>query len=890
LIVLSELCDFAASDPGLTLRNERATKKALRAERRRAYPDENHDGSIAAQPNRDYYIYPRTFNSNVPISKGLLNAVEFRANQERSLALRKMSFINQWTCAGPFNSAGRMRIVRYHPTNPDILYAGAASGGVWKTTDGGNTWKALTDNFPTLAVGHLVIDPKNPETVFAGTGEGTNNADAVYGTGLYKTTDGGATWNNLLSSITSNDQCVNHIELHPDGSDTILAAVSFNTSSGGLFKTTNGGSSWTNVLAGPARTVVIDRAIKGRVVLGMGYYNGSSLNGIYISDAGGDRYSFSRVTTNLPPADSMGRIEMDASPSYPGAIMAVVVTSAKRAATSSGSSYHGDLDLLGIYRSTNSGTSWERMACSDNPTIKGFMRAQGDYDLFIRFHPTNHKVLYMGGIETWRSTDFGVSWTKVSSQNDPMISTWCDMHSADFNPTNPSQLVVSSDGGIYRTNDCLASKVLWDEMAGNLATMQFYGISIDNSSPKRMLGGTQDRRNNLGMVGNPQWTRLSWGGDGGYTLFDYSSPTRYYVESQFGNIARTDNNGGSFTGITKGLERTDASGNNLMSFVAPFIMHPTNSNILFIGGHKVYRTLNRGSQWIAISDDLTKGLYWTRQFQDMALCNANPNYVWGVTGSTGAAFRSTNAMAAVVDNITWDNVTGTVIGQKLPALYLNSIAVHPVDGNIAYVGTSAFDSKSGVYKTTDGGATWSFMTGSTSTTMLPKCPIGAIAIWDKNPDVVFAGTDVGVYVSTDAGANWMPFGDGLPNVVIDDLKITSDDILFAGTHGRGMWYTSAIVMSQSDVEALPESNAIGAIYPNPCPLNATVPCMITRRTNVRLRVYDASGREVCTVVNQVLSAGSHRFSMNTSNLNSGVYFARLDTDDGHWTRRFAVVR
>ncbi len=874
-------------DPIRQAREAAEMKKETRARNRKAFPDERHDAGAVAHPNRDYYIFPRTFNTSVPISQGVLAAMAHRDGQLRALALRKAAIDNAWTCVGPFNSAGRMRVVRYHPTNPDILYAGAASGGVWKSTNNGASWEPLTDNFPTLAIGHIAIDPRNPETVYAGTGEGTNNADAVYGTGLYKTTDGGATWKNCNIPVSTQDQCVNYVELHPAGADTVFAAMSFGSASGALYKSLNGGATWAKVIDGPARSVLVDRAKPNRVIVAMGYYNGTSTNGIYVSDRNGDRYSFTKVSTNLPPADSIGRIVMDASPSNPGAIMCIMVTSSKRAA-SSGGAYPGDLDLLGIFRSTNSGDSWERMPASNNVSVKGFMRAQGDYNCFVRFHPTNHNIVYMGGIETWRSTDFGVTWTKVSNQNDAMYSTWVDMHWGEFNPVNPNQMMVCGDGGIYRTNNSTDGKPTWQEMATGLATFQFYGISVDASTPKRVLGGTQDRRNNIGQVGNSNWTRLTWGGDGGYTCFDHKLPQTYYVESQYGNIARTDNNGGSFKGITTGLERgTDNS--SLMSFVAPFLMHPTDNRTLFIAGHKVYRTGNQGGQWLPISEDLTKGTYWTRQFQDLSICTQNPNVLWGVTGSTGVVFRSENVMA-LADNVTWANVNGTDVSQKIPALFLNAIAAHPSDPKTAYVGTSAFDPKSGVYKTTDAGATWKFMSGSTPQTSLPKVPVGAIAVWERNPEVVFVGTDVGVYVSTDGGANWRPFGEGLPTVVIDDLKITPDDILFAGTHGRGAWMASAIITVDAEAQPTARTFTLGRNYPNPVASTTTLPFTIIERTHVRLAVYDASGRCVQTLVDDVRMPGDHLVQLDAARLQPGVYFYRLETGTERMTRKLAIVR
>ncbi len=860
-------------------------KQEQKAIDRQAWPDAQREAQPV--PHLDYYVYPRTFQSSVSVREGLAAAVSHRDAQIQALSLRKALFSNTWSCGGPFNAAGRMRIVRYHPSDPSIMYAGAAAGGVWKTTNSGASWFPLTDMLPTLAVGHLAIDPRNPETVYVGTGEGSNNYDAVYGNGLYKTTDGGRSWRNILTSIPNGDQCINQVELHPLGADTIFCAVSFGGSSGGVFKTTDGGGSWKNVLPGPARSVIVDRSNPRRVIAGMGYYNGTSLNGIFVSESNGDRFTFTKVTDNLPAPDSSGRIVLDQSISHPGTIFAAIVFAARRAPTSAGSSYPGDMDFMGLYKSTTGGTSWTRLPASDNASFKTFMRAQGDYNLFVRVHPTNPDIIFMGGIETWRSTNGGQSFTKISKQGDNLANAWVDMHSADFDPIDPKTLVVTGDGGVYRTRDCLANSVVWNELATNLATYQFYGIDFDRQNTSRVVGGTQDRRNNIGVVGNPNWTLLSWSGDGGYTAFDHKVPSTFYVESQYGNIARTDNNGGTFTRITNGLERTSGT-SEYMSFIAPFLMHPTNNNVLFIAGNKVYRTNGKGAQWVAISDDLTKGTSWTRQFQDLSICTKNPDVLWGVTGSTGKAFRTTNSMA--VDAV-WTDVSGTDINQRLPALFLASVAVHPTNGDIAYVGTSSFDVKSGVYRTSDGGVTWKYMTGATPQTSLPKGPVGALVVYDKDPRIVFAGTDVGVYVSMDEGENWIPFGDGLPTVVIDDLKITPDGILYAGTHGRGLWMTSAI-LTRTDALApiVDQGYALGTQYPNPASSTLTVPFTVAESGTVEIALYDASGHRVMIATRDNWTRGSHTTTVSVRTLRPGTYFLRMTAGSFSATRKVLIIR
>jgi photosystem II stability/assembly factor-like uncharacterized protein len=365
----------------------------------------------------------------------------------------------------------------------------------------------------------------------------------------------------------------------------------------------------------------------------------------------------------------------------------------------------------------------------------------------------------------------------------------------------------------------------------------------------------------------------------------------FYVAYQYGRLGKTTNGGGSFKGVQQGLELRDASNNYLFSFVTPFIMHPTDAQTLFIGGNKIYRTSNGASSWTAISDNLTGSGNSLSQFQHLALCRTNPNILYGVTGYSSIAYRSSNAMADAA-SVTW-----TRIDAGLPNLFLGEVAVHPTNGDIAYVGTAGFSPSSGVYKTTDGGSSWTFMKGATTETSLPDIPVGAIAIWEKNPEVVFVGTDIGVYVSIDGGENWAPFDEGLPNVVIDDLKITEGDVLYAGTHGRGMWMTSAIVSTVEDAARnKPILFALGQNYPNPVAAgsgasagDAIVPFTLERAGRVSVRIYDIRGRLLRTAMDEYREAGSHQVSVSAAGLQPGAYFYELRSGAQREVRKMVVV-
>jgi len=869
------IAGFLSTDADRIPRSTAALEKQERkAEARRAAEA----GSISEEPHLDWYILPRTLNADRSISQGLQQGLEHVAFQRQAPSLRKAQLANSWTFVGPDDIGGRIRVIKYHPTDASIVYAGSASGGVFKSTDGGDHWRAMSDQLPTLAIGHLAIDRTNPEHIYAGTGEGSFNWDKVYGDGLYRSTDGGENWVNIMRDVVNEqDFAINHVELHPTNSDYIYAAATYGGATGGLIRSTDGGENWSTVLNGPVRDVLLDPNNPDRVYVAMGYRNGRSSNGIYLSEQKGDRWTFNKLQNNLPDPDSIGNVAMDASISQPGTFVVAMQRAPKHAPTDR-------QDFLGVYVTTDYGETWTRTPGSSQSNMREILRSQGDYNLFVRFHPEDHNTIFIGGIHSWRSTDFGANFKQVSSQTG-LNGAWVDMHYADFSPEDADVMILASDGGVFRTGDARRSSPIFEEINVGLGTMQFYAMDFDPQTPTRVAGGTQDRRNNLGDVTTGEWKRLNWGGDGGYVAFDHKNPEVFYITSQYGNLAKTTNGGSSFRSAREGLDRTDANGNYLFSFVTPFIMHPTNNQILFTGGNRMYRTTNGTSIWIPISDDLTGSRSSLSQFQDLSICKGNTDVLYGVTGYSSTAWVSQNVMDDAGD-VEWAR-----IDDGLPNLFLADVEVHPTQPNIAYVGTAGFSAVSGVYKTTDYGQTWEFMKGETEETMLPDIPVGAIAIWEKNPDIIFAGTDLGVFVSRDAGRNWLPFGSGLPNVVIDDLKITPDDILYAATHGRGMWMTSAVLTTEVEAaQRRPLKFSLGQNYPNPFNPSSVIPFSLERAAHVRVRLYNSDGTVLRTLVDERREAGTHSVRVDATGLSSGVYIYELQSGGTRQTRKMIVLR
>ncbi|MBU1919492.1 hypothetical protein KKG66_01500, partial [bacterium] len=628
-------------------------------------------------------------------------------------------------------------------TNTNIVYAGSASGGLWKSTDGTLSWFPLTDDLPSLAVGCVAIDPNNHNTLYIGTGEGSFNVDAVYGAGIFKSTDGGTTWNTTGMSWTQSQQrAVNEIVIDPNNSQILYAAT--NSSGNGVYKSTDGGANWTRYHFGDVKDIEMHPNPDSSNVLycAVGQPWGSSQNGIYKSIDSGVTWTL--LSNGMPSATSMGRIELDISPSNPDIIYAGVSQT-----ISSGAG------LYGIYRSTNGGASWTQQATSPN-----MYSGQGWYNLVIAVDPLNPNTVYSSGLDLYKSTDGGVNWTRKTYWSYPTTHSWyahADHHALAFKPGNSNHILIGTDGGCFYSENAGDN---WEDRNTGLVTFQFYGICNDALQPLVAFGGTQDN-GTVKYSASPYWASV-YGGDGGYCNVDPTNSLIVYCTTQRGYHRRSVNGGISFTTIMNGIGETGA-------WVTPRVFDPTNPNTLYTGTTKVYKTTNRGDLWTAISESL-----YSTYISTIAVAPSNPNVIYIGYEGGGRVFRTTNG------GTTWNAVYS-----GLPSRYVTRVAVDPSNADIAWATVSGY-SGGHVWKTTNGGSSW-----TNQSTGLPDIPVNDIVIDLNNPSIMYVGTDLGVYQSTNGGASWSDFSNGMPNVVVDDLDLhPTTGVLRAGTHGRGMWETS----------------------------------------------------------------------------------------------------
>ncbi len=664
-----------------------------------------------------------------------------QAWEEKQQARHNSPLDENWSAIGPNNLAGRILCLAWHPTDANTIYAGTASGGLWKTVDGGANWLPLTDDLPSLAVGAVALEPGNPNVIYIGTGEGSFNADAVYGAGIFKSTDGGTTWSPTgLSWTQSQSRAINKIVINPSNPQIIYAAC--NRVVGGIFKSVNGGTTWTQYHAGDVKDLIIHPDSLNILYCVSGDPWGNAQNGIFRSADSG--VTWTRLSSGLPAATSMGRAQLSMAPSNHQTLYVGISQTISAGA-----------GLLGIYKTANAGASWTLQANTPN-----FYSGQGWYNLVIAVHPTNAAVVYSSGLDCYKSTDSGVTWTRKSVWSYPPGNAQyahADHHELIFKPGDPNTILVGTDGGIYKS---INGGDTWAGLNNGLVCYQFYAMGNDALNASTCYGGTQDNGTNK-YTGSNTW---SWvmSGDGGYCTVDYTNSNIVYAEIQRGSHYKSTNAGSTWSYIQTGIS-------GYGEWVTPVAMDPTNPSILYTGTTQVYKTTNGGASWSAISSSFSSYYVST-----LAVAPSNPQVIYAGIAGGGQVWKTTNG------GTNWTSIT-----TGLPNRYVTRVAVHPADPNTIYVTFSGYASGH-VWKSTNGGSSWTNVS-----TGIPDIPCNVIAIDGTTPSTMYVGTDLGVYRSTDGGASWADYSIGLPNVVVEDLALhPSTGSLRAATHGRGMWETS----------------------------------------------------------------------------------------------------
>jgi len=714
----------------------------------------------------------------------------------------------KWRCIGPANMGGRIDDFAVVERNPDIIYVGTASGGVWKTTNKGVTWEPIFNDQSTSTIGDVTVAPSNPDIIWVGTGEPNNRQSSSWGNGVYRSTDGGNTWKNMGLRDTHH---IGRIVIHPTNPDIVYVAGLGHlwgpNKERGLFKTADGGKTWANILFIDENTGCVDVAIDlespntlyaaayQRRRRGWGFNGGGPGSGLYKTTDGGETWV--RLTNGLP-SGIIGRIGISIYNSNPNIVYVVV-----------------EHKQGGVFRSEDKGLAWKKMS-STNPRPMYYSK--------IRIDPNNDQRIWVLGASMYVSEDGGKTF-----RTDYVRRIHGDHHAMWINPSNSNHMIVGSDGGIYFSYD---RGKTWD-FVNSLPLGQFYEIGFDMRKPYYIYGGLQDNGTWGGPsatwyrqgITNDEWIRIG-GGDGFYTQVDPTDHTIIYAESQNGNLFRFDLK----TGESKSIRPEPENEKDVYRFNwnSPILISPHDPKTLYYGGNKLFISKDKGETWEATIDLTTQ-----QDREKLPLMGVLPDkktlsrhdgiaFYGDITTVSesplkeGLIYVGTddgNLQVSKDGGKTWKNVIGKIPG--IPKnTYVSRVVASYFNEGTAYAtldGHRNDDFKPYVFMTSDYGESWK----NISSNLPLGSTVNVIREHPRNPNLLFIGTERGAYFSIDKGRKWIKFKSNFPIVPVDDIAIhpRENDLIF-GTHGRSIWILDDITsLEQLSEEVLASSSYLFDIRP-----------------------------------------------------------------------------
>lgn len=735
-------------------------------------------------------------------------ANRFVSRTEPQGASAEALFGGAWTNLGPGNIGGRTRTLLINPANPNMVYAAGAAGGIWRSNDGGVNWIALGDLMANLAVSTLVMEPNNPNVMYAGTGEGIFNGDAVRGAGIFKTTNGGITWDQLPATNTLDFYYVNKLVVSKNDSQRLYAATRT-----GVWRSLNGGTNWAQVLeplndkGDPLTGGCLDLVMRTDKATDYLFASCGTFTQATIyrnTDAAGVG-TWDAVHTE----PDMGRTSLALAPANQNIIYA------SAASLAPGLFRHG---LHAVFRSTSSGDagSWTPQVrnssanklntalfsntlfafyrdCRFSPASGNAFFNQGWYDNVIAVDPVDPNRVWVGGIDLFRSDDGGQNWGEASywlnnGTAAPSAPSYAhaDQHVIAFHPnyngTTNQTMFIGNDGGVFRTDNARAnvatgatgpcsplnSQVVFTPLSNNYGVTQFYHGAVYPDG-KTYFGGTQDNGTVRGSdsAGQNGWREIN-GGDGGYVAVNPQNPNTLFAEFTGISLRKSTNGGFSFHSATSGI-------NSDGLFITPFAMDPSDPERLWIGGEALFRTTNATTNWQQVSQYFIGGGF----ISAIAIAPTDANVV--LAGDESGNLYGTDEALMATNRSDWETVHPR-------DGFVSSVAIDPGNKHTAYATYSTFGDPH-VWKTVDGGQHWNPIDG-TGANGIPDIPVHSLVVDPSNSQRLYISTDLGVFASLNGGATWNIENTSFPNTVVEALTINVANgitTLYAFTHGRGAW-------------------------------------------------------------------------------------------------------
>lgn len=765
--------------------------------------------------------------------------------------------VSSWVPSGPYGSPelfgiGRVNCIAFHPKDSLTFYIGFGQGGIWKTTNGGESYTPLGDNLPILRVSGITLDPNNPEIIyisladFAYIGYDLYTADrkrnTYYGIGVWKSTNGGRTWqqtglkNQLSEGINS---ITRTIWVNPKNSKEVIIV-----GTKGIFKSFDGGDTWSNKVLDRMTSALVQHPTNSNILFASGVYVASTKQGeagIWKSEDSGNTWRY--LTTGIGKT-TVQRVEVAISPTNPNLVYAV--------------SCDLNSGFEGFYRSTDNGETWQKSTFRGNllSTSYNGTGGQGFYDLCIMVHPTKPLTVYVGGLILNESNDGGNTWRQATGY----FTIHPDQHALGYNPLNKT-IYLCNDGGVYATKEIIPSTIAnlsWKFVTKGVNATSCYrlGLSADGS---KILTGAQD--NNMFLSQNEKpWTN-EFDGDGMEGAF---SKNYIYGSSQYGFISFYDLND---------TQKRDfpvfppANNSDTGEWTTPFVINESSNQVIIAGGnvHKLDVAQER-SQLRTISNFR---IYGTTRYPQvstaLAVPKSNANIIYIAKKATPLLKQSAELWRTVNNGEFWENITNDIYKDS----YVTYLTVDDKNPDRVWATLSNFEEGKKVFYSNNGGKNWENISYN-----LPNLPANTIVYQsDDNTDILYVGMDIGVYYLVDGTKEWKPLISNLPNVIVHELEInTVTKKLYAATFGRGIWVTDLVVEKTTQASDFYSMDVL--LFPNP---NEGIFELKANYNDIdKIQIIDILGRVLYeeTLQSKALRFGK-RFELNSPK--SGIYFIRLSS-------------
>jgi photosystem II stability/assembly factor-like uncharacterized protein len=804
---------------------------------------------------------------------------------------------------GPASMSGRISDLAVYEANPSIFYVGTAHGGVWKTTNGGTTFEAQFQDQGLISIGDVTVSQSNPDLVWVGAGESNNRQSTSWGGGVYKSTNGGKTY--VLMGLPTS-RAINRIVIDPRDNDTVLVAATGSLfgpgGDRGIYKTTDGGKTWNRTLfvdedtgandlvMDPTNDKILYASMYQRRRTACCMNGGGPGSGIWKSTDGGDKWT--KLTGGLPN-EPMGRIGLDVYRRRPTILYALIEGQSpiapaggtpdeapqgggRGATTATGA----DATPTGLYRSDDAGATWRKVN-NENPRPMYFSQ--------VRIDPNDPDTIIYAGVKLHKSTDGGKTVTLNATQ-----TIHDDVHAIWIDPSNSNHVMIGNDGGVAVSWDMTRT---WN-FVHNLPVGLFYHVSVDNATPYNICGGMQDNyvwcgpsqvRGAVGIAGF-NWATMQ-GGDGFVALQDPTDFRIAYSESQDGNMVRIDR----VTGETISIRPQPSEGEPVFrwNWDTPLVISPHDPKILFASANKVFRSSNRGLNWETEGNDLTSNanrdeiVTMGLKGSDIRISKNDGIEQWPTIVSFAESTKKQGVLYAGTDdgnlNVSrdggrsWTNVMDRIPGVP-KGIWVSEVVPSRFDEGTAYAtfdGHRQNDFNTFIYVTHDFGGTW-----TSASANLKDQVIKTLTEDQKNPDVLYVGAETGLFVSTDRAKRWVRIKANLPTVRIDEITLhPRDNAMILATHGRAIWVLDHLEPIQEYAAAQASANdaklftsAPYAMYRRPArdrnyefwgdqtfygenPPQAALISWFNKKQvgDVKLKIADAAGREVREIGAPVLA-------------------------------------